>query len=174
MSCFHLSKKTALRGRDRGAGNTSRRKEPTICSLVSSCDSGSSKNTNAQLHLYIGIHLSHSFKEEPGGSKMPHRVNSSYFSYRRTVDLCCSASQSHKISFLGFQIRVFEMCFLEERLQDGARTLEQASDDLVLIQVLPLASYVALDMSLAFSPFQFSLMSNGNHCFTCFAGLMCA
>lgn len=45
------------------------------------------------------------------------------------------------------------MCFLEERLQDGAITLEQASDDLVLIQVLPLASCVALDMSLAFSPF---------------------
>ena len=66
------------------------------------------------------------------------------------------------------------MCFLEERLQDGARTSEQASDDLVLIQVLPLASYVALDMSLAFSPFQFSLMSNRNHCFTCFAGRMCA
>lgn len=75
---------------------------------------------------------------------------------------------------LVFKIRVFEMCFLEERLQDGARTSEQASDDLVLIQVLPLASYVALDMSLAFSPFQFSLMSNRNHCFTCFAGRMCA
>lgn len=79
-----------------------------------------------------------------------------------------------KSVFLVFKIRVFEMCFLEERLQDGARTLEQASDDLVLIQVLPLASCVALDMSLAFSPFQFSLMSNRNHCFTCFAGLMCA
>ena len=75
---------------------------------------------------------------------------------------------------LVFKIRVFEMCFLEERLQDGARTSEQASDDLVLIQVLPLASYVALDMSLTFSPFQFSLMSNRNHCFTCFAGRMCA
>ena len=56
---------------------------------------------------------------------------------------------------LVFKIRVFEMYFLEERLQDGARTLEQASDDLVLIQILPLASYVALDMSLPSLHFSF-------------------
>ena len=47
------------------------------------------------------------------------------------------------------------MYFLEERLQDGTRTLEQASDDLVLIQILPLASYVALDMSLLSLHFSF-------------------
>lgn len=64
------------------------------------------------------------------------------------------------------------MCFLEERLQDGARTLEQASDDLVLIQVLPLASCVALDMSLAFSPFQFSLLCRTDMCLRKYTALV--
>lgn len=70
-------------------------------------------------------------------------------------------------SFLDFKMRVFKIPLLKERLQCGERTLEEQSDDLVLILVLPLASCVALEIPLDFSRFHFSHMSTGNYCFTC-------